>query len=113
MRDPDWHVRLAAAAGLCRGNDPRAVTALAEALRDGHWCVRRAAAEALGAVGGAAAVAGLIEALSDEHWYVRCTAGAALERITGESLGRDGAAWRRWWQRNRPPSPAPVAGGRD
>lgn len=79
--DPMWEVRREAANALGRMGDPRAQSALAEALNDKDADVREAAAMALGNLGNRSAITPLVLALKDEQSGVRRIAAAALSRI--------------------------------
>jgi len=95
------------------GPDARdAVPYLIDALDagGGYEPMRDNAAEALGKIGPEAreAVAGLVEALDDEWSTVRSAAAGALQRITGQDLGEDAAAWQLWREAHRLPQYAVV-----
>ncbi|ABO08036.1 M1 family metallopeptidase [Pyrobaculum calidifontis] len=62
LEDEDLYCRLQAVEALKKNGSPKAVDALAKALRDNFWGVASEAAKALGEVGTAEAVAKLIEA---------------------------------------------------
>jgi hypothetical protein len=40
--------------------------------------------------------------LKDESHGVRKNAAYCLKKRTGQNFGQDYAAWRQWWQTNRP-----------
>ena len=66
--------------------------------------IRQRAARILGSLKDPAAVEALIEALEDRDREVRSAAAGALREITGQDLGSDPAAWRRWQRTNSPPA---------
>ncbi|MDD1656909.1 MAG: HEAT repeat domain-containing protein [Methanomicrobiales archaeon] len=83
--------RVHAAEVLGSASDPRAVTALVNALRDEHPDIRRLSARALREIGSIRSVEPLIDRMSDpeEKWKTRICAAEALGRI-GTSSAIDG-----------------------
>jgi HEAT repeat protein len=59
--------------------------------------VRIQAGKALKLLGDDKAVGPLIGALEDENPGVRIQAADSLESITGQKLGEDAEAWRKWY----------------
>lgn len=76
---------------------------LAKALKDERSFIASAARDALEELGPPAkeAVPTLIELLEDADdsgdWLVE----DALESITGQKLGENASAWRKWWEENK------------
>ena len=62
------------------------------------WGVRTNAAKALAELGDLSGVPFLIELLLDDQAQVRDYARKLLQQMTGETLGNDVTAWRRWWE---------------
>jgi HEAT repeat protein len=74
--------------------------------------VRGEMAEYFGAVGGPRAAEGLLRLVEDDDGGVRHRARLALERLAGQDLGKDPAAWKAWAARAFPPAaPAPAPAG--
>lgn len=87
----------------------RAVRPLLGALRSRNVSVRWSAASILGELSAREAIPELVEALNDPH--VHSAAVEALQHITGEELGDDYDAWKRWVELEegeREPSGAPT-----
>jgi len=70
-------------------------------LKHPNVTLRRRAARLLALSVDTRVIEPLIEALADEDEQVRQFAWASLERITGQELGTDRAAWQRWWTENK------------
>jgi HEAT repeat protein len=101
---------------LGRIGDPRAADAIRPYLQvsepvqirdenkdfETSWGIRTNAAWALARMGDQSGVPILIDLLDAEPAQVRIYARQLLESITGEKLGRDPRAWKRWWKNNRP-----------
>ncbi len=107
--DPNVDIRLAAVQAWRKIPDEHAIPALVQMLEhDRNIDVRLAATRALGDFTGGATIAALQSALSDPDPAIQLRATESLARTTGESLGRDVAAWKRFLgdQRvaNQPPS---------
>ena len=86
LKDPDWHLRLAAVQIL--SEKVADIDLLIQALQDDSSHVRRLAAAALGAAGTSEAVPALSKTLTeDAHIGVRRTAGDALSDI-GDPLAQ-------------------------
>lgn len=89
-RDPhaprlDHWPRSWAARAFAYLGEPKAGTALAEALEDGHWRVRMTAAQSLGRLQVREFEARLRRALLDPHKRVRRAAAAALGRVGSDA----------------------------
>lgn len=83
--DSSFKVRLQAAVKLGRTKDPRAVTALLEALRDEHYTVRGASCLALANMGALEAIQPLLlVAATDDDDDVRIEAKRSLSRFDKE-----------------------------
>lgn len=103
--DRDWALRGAAVLALRRYRTDRAREALLAALEDPESFVVQRASQAMVTEKRTDCLPGLVEALdrgsrAGRIFTVRA-AGWALQRITGESLGTDVAAWRSWLDGNR------------
>ena len=81
LASPNWQVRSSALTTLERLGDPKALPAVARALKDDDARVRSEAARALGGLGDRTAGDALIGALSDPNSEVRTQATIALGRI--------------------------------
>jgi hypothetical protein len=102
LTDSEARVRVEAARSLKETTDPQAVTALIRALEgDTNASVRGAAAQSLGdilypAPPPRAVLTALVHALADRDFAVVQRAADSLERLTGQFLGDDRAAWEKW-----------------
>jgi hypothetical protein len=105
LGDPDDHVRSTAAfsLGYFEAEAEPAIDALIAVLSDEDNDVRWSAAVALRKIGVSAkrAVPALIGLLEDESPLMFGEAEDALKAITGQDLGRDAQAWRRWYEANK------------
>lgn len=88
--------RMRALWGLGTLADPGAITGLKPLLRIRDKELVRGTAEALGRIGDAAAVPELVQLLEHRSEQVRRSATWSLQKITGQQLGTDFAAWSRW-----------------
>jgi HEAT repeat protein len=75
-------VRAAAAKVLARDLDPRADTALADAVSDSSWHVRVAAIDAIAERGDPRLISAVIPAMQDDKDAVKYSAAAAVVRLT-------------------------------
>lgn len=90
----------AAAFGLGRLREPRAVEPLLKHLREGGLLSRDVAMRVLGEIGDPRAIEPLVEHISKVRFPgPRETAGQALAKLTGQAFGRDKKAWKDWWER--------------
>jgi hypothetical protein len=99
--NPDWRVRLAAAAVLPAGaaGDEVSLAAVRALLVDPSPCVRRAAAAASAEAKLEAVVPDLIELLAqDPRLRTREAARQALKRFGDRDFAHDAGAWREWWR---------------
>jgi HEAT repeat protein len=109
----DDNVRAEAARALGRIGDKRAFDALHAVLRDSTQpsFPRLGAAVGIEALEDPRAVETMIAALDDKE--LAKVAGRYLKSTTGQDLGTDGAAWRKWFEedkrRKAAPKPAPAA----
>lgn len=101
MKDEDSDVQLAAAYGLSKLKDSRAVEPLIFVLKNMDFYVRYDAAKALGNIKDPRAVEPLIEVLEDNDSDVQKYAAKALKNITGKDFGKDRKKWQNWWQENK------------
>jgi hypothetical protein len=102
--DDDYLKQIAIEAlGKMKEDAAPAVPELAKAVKDDSYSVARAAVDALTEIGPKAkeAVPTLIELLEDGDESLDWDAQDALESITGQKLGRDASAWRKWWESNK------------
>ncbi|HMP77829.1 MAG TPA: HEAT repeat domain-containing protein [Pirellulaceae bacterium] len=100
--DPNVDMRLAAAQAWRHMPDDQAVPMLVQMLQhDKNVDVRLAATRALGDFTGGVTVAALQSALSDADPAIQLRATESLARSTGETLGRDVAAWKRFLGEDR------------
>jgi HEAT repeat protein len=75
------------------------VTAMVASLREAEsWRHRLAASTVLSTLVDPRAVDALIDALTDDDNRIRAAAANALRELSGQSHGRDPAAWRTWWE---------------
>jgi HEAT repeat protein len=95
LADPDTGVRAVAAAyaGTRTGDELRAAL-VGRLAAEAEVPVRRMIVEALGTVGDKSSLDALIAAMDEPRSPVADQALAALQRITGEAIGPDPAAWR-------------------
>jgi len=79
--------------------DPALFQAVVRALEeDASWRMRAAMAQLLLGASRRSSLPPLVEALADPHPAVVAAAAEALERLTGQALGADAAAWRRYFE---------------
>jgi len=105
----DDNVRAEAARALGRIGDKRAFDALHVVLRDGTQpsLPRLGAAVGIEALQDPRAVETMIAVLDDKD--LAKVAGRYLKSTTGQDLGTDGAAWRKWWEEDKRRKAAPKA----
>ncbi len=93
-RDPDSRVRIAAIESWKRVNSSASVSQLQEMIgSDTDVDVRLQATRALGTFNDPSAVSALSLALTDNNPAIQLRATESLEKVTGEKLGADVAAW--------------------
>ncbi len=97
VKDTDPRVRTSAISSLGKRVAGEAASAIAGALADDNWQVQVAALNALAAIGGKDGIESIIALMEKADGRIRKECGLALGMITGEKLGNDAAAWRRWW----------------
>lgn len=90
----DFRTRSSAKTALLELGE-KAVDPLIKALQSRNVSVRWTAASTLGEIGSKRAVPALIEAMDDPN--IHSAAVEALTHITGEELGGDQDAWKRWF----------------
>jgi len=105
----DDKVRAEAARALGRIGDKRAFDALHAVLRDGTQpsFPRLGAAVGIEALEDPRAIETMIAVLDDKD--LAKVAGRYLKSTTGQDLGTDGAAWRKWWEEDKRRKAAPKA----
>jgi hypothetical protein len=106
LKDPDMHVRKAAAHSLQRLYNPVAIEPLMEAIdsaKEPEWEVRAEAADALGQYAENRVVQKLIAVLDDDQLIVNQTTVRSLKSLTGQDLGVDRRAWAKWLQETKDP----------
>jgi HEAT repeat protein len=105
----DDKVRAEAARALGRIGDKRAFDALHAVLRDGTQpsFPRLGAAVGIEALDDPRAIETMIAVLDDKD--LAKVAGRYLKSTTGQDLGTDGAAWRKWWEEDKRRKAAPKA----
>lgn len=97
LRDPAPVVRARALRNLGSQDGGLALDAT-KLLADAGVDVRMAACAALGTVRSAETCGALVGALeAEKNAEVRWAVVDALQKVTGESLGEDLAAWQKWW----------------
>ncbi|MEK7867435.1 MAG: HEAT repeat domain-containing protein [Planctomycetota bacterium] len=96
-KDTDPRVRSSAISSLGKRKAVEAASAIAGALSDENWQVQIAALNALSVLGGKDGIELIIALMEKADGRIRKECGLALGMITGEKLGNDAAAWRRWW----------------
>jgi hypothetical protein len=101
LKDTNWKIRVQAAEALGNIKDPRAALPLRNALQDPTWNVRSHAAAALGEIKDLSSLDALVSLLNDSDAVVRYNAAEVLKKITGEDLGQDPAAWKKWRDNNK------------
>ena len=102
------HLRGPAAIALARFSDRVALDVFTSILRsDDESRMTKRAAFALGRVRDPSAIEALIKALRGEDEDTRNAAALALERLTGQELWDDAAAWQTWWKANKAAFPSP------
>ena len=95
--DPDAEVRIAAVKSWKNFPENVAVAELQGIIQgDTNTDVRMAATRALGSFSGANAVRALSHALTDNNPALQVRATESLERVTGEQIGPDVAAWQNY-----------------
>jgi len=100
-RDPDEKVQAAVLDAFDEIDDPIKVVAFIYALDDDDMRVKKRAMETLAKLGDKRAVEPLIELLDDEEWDVKFEASYTLKKLTGEDLGTDIKAWKKWHEENK------------
>lgn len=95
----DKSARYGVAFGLA-GFGETVVEPVVEALKSGDATTRLGAAETLGMLRSKAAIDPLIAALDDASGDVRAAVAEALKGTTGQDLGQDAEAWRKWRAEN-------------
>lgn len=100
LGDDDGVVRLQAAAAAARLDPAVAAPALSKLTRDPFPKIRIRAAVSLADLGDPVAIPDLVELLGEGRADVRDAALASLERLTGEYLGQDVEAWKRYVDEN-------------
>jgi hypothetical protein len=101
LGDKNSVIRWKAAETLGKVGDPRSVPRIAEALGKDDGTLAATYIDALADIGHPSAVPHLIARLEDPSDRVREKVCGALWKITGQKLGNDPAAWRRWWEDRR------------
>ena len=101
LQNESWQIRWDAAAALGETKDPRAIAPLSAALQDENSYVRMTAARSLGMIEDPRVIEPLIQALQDDSHGVKKNAALSLKIRTGQDLGKDYEAWRRWWEQNK------------
>jgi HEAT repeat protein len=103
IEDPNNNVRRAVLLQLAKRRDPRAIPPLVAqlGLQDG----RGQSASSLLIGMGEMVIEPLLTALRDPDARVVAAAAAALEKVTGQKLGTDPAAWQTWWAGHRGDAP--------
>lgn len=96
-----WEVRREAADSLGSIDNARSVAALLPALKDSNDYVRRTATGSFGKLKYPQSVETLIAVLGDKDSFVRDGAAEGLEKLTGQKLGKEPAAWQKWWGTNK------------
>ena len=95
--DPDAEVRIAAVKSWKKFPENIAVSELQGMIQgDTNTDVRLAATRALGSFSGESAVRALSYALTDNNPALQVRATESLERVTGESIGPNVAAWQNY-----------------
>jgi hypothetical protein len=110
VRHDDARLRLVAADRLPGWEpfDPEIEAAVRGLLQDGEGPVRQTAAAQAGAARRAAIAPALVGMLADPRARTRHVAATALERISGQKLGQDVAAWSAWLRKEDPGAPRTV-----
>lgn len=94
--------REAAALGLGRIQDLRAVPALRTAFsEDQDVLVRASAAWALGELKDWASMDALIAGLQEKNGLIKASSLTAIRKMTGLDLGQAAEPWQLWWERNK------------
>ena len=105
LDDEDWYTayEAAQALGYMGATAAPAVPDLIPLLHSNEHQVVTAATEALGKIGAPAmqAVPELIKLLAGAESSYYYYAENALEAITGQNLGRNAAAWQKWWEQRK------------
>ncbi|MBI3271819.1 MAG: HEAT repeat domain-containing protein [Planctomycetes bacterium] len=98
LRSDQLQRRTTAAGALGRLRAKEAAGPLVELLDNANWHIRSAVIEALTALREAKAVPALIERVDKESGRLRAEVVSSLVSLTGQKLGGDGAAWKKWWK---------------
>jgi HEAT repeat protein len=101
LKDTEWEVRREAADTLGMIESARSAALLAPALQDSNDYVRRTAASSFAKLKYPQSVEVLMAAVEDKDSIVRNHSAEGLEKLTGQKLGKDRAAWQKWWQANK------------
>jgi hypothetical protein len=111
MADAEPGVRLAALSAFAERKDPSFVDLALKTLSDANWAMRQASVRALASLGDTKAVAAVVTQMAAEEGRMLEEFGEALTKLTGQKLGPNADAWRRWYEDNKgrfaPKAPPP------
>ncbi len=97
MESENIKLRRAALRSLGHIKSSTAIDLLIAGLEDEYWTLRESASSLLATIG-FPAIDQLIAAIPEKEGVTSRYIQRVLEEITGESFGKDAAAWNRWWK---------------
>ena len=110
MADADAAVRLAVLQAMADRKDASFLALGLKALADPSWTFRQAAARLLAALGDVKAVGPIVTAMTGEDGRLLEDYADALARLTGEKLGPNPEAWKKWYDDHKAELAAKGAG---